>query len=134
MARLRDSTYTNAMYTDGYDPYAVRAVVGAGDGSINQALCFSGANSLSRCNGLVRDLSKRVCFQDGCTDNLAEFRNTVYSPFCNDGDSGSPVYNRNESNNRANVKGILIGGSGSTCWYHKYSTINSHLNVEVYTG
>ena len=136
MARLKGSSYRNTIWTDGADVYNWRTVVGANDGSLDQKLCISGAKSLARCHVKIVDQNESISFPDGTTNNLMVLqRYTGSSAACQGGDSGGVAYHRNPENRRANVKGIIVGSNGSTlCFIHKYSTIRSHLNVDVLTS
>ncbi len=134
MARLKNSSYQTWIETDGGDDYDERRIVSAANGTVSSKVCLSGAITKSKCNVEIISYSNTMCDSFGCTTGLVKgTRNGDHLVV--KGDSGGPVYYRNPSNQRASARGTIVGGEswGTVVYWHAWTTISNHLNVDVYT-
>ncbi len=113
-------TYTNKIYADpGSSPVTVTT---GHEPILNETDCFSGGRSKETCGNLVTNINDVFCDTDGCA--LFLFDAIHYAtPFCQDGDSGSPFYLRYFD--AAAVEGTLVAGddTGTLCLGQKLSSI-----------
>ena len=127
-ARLKDSTYTNRLYTDGQDNFDTRKATSAKDGYIGDRICQSGATSGSICGIRTLSFDSRFCDEAGCTTYLGRgIKDNATA--AQGGDSGGPVYYRNTELPRADIRGITVAGGYEDIWWERYASISNHLNV-----
>jgi hypothetical protein len=159
VVRLKNSAYTPYIYTSGStankDNYtSTRKVTGAGDPSPGGIYCASGSYTGSNCTARL-DSIVSTCLSDfgvsvcglsvlNSTESVTSSSSTAAkekAQLCTNGDSGGPVYTRNVSENRSNIKGTIVACSnnlnygsstgGSTVYVQMYSHIATFLTSTV---
>jgi hypothetical protein len=139
---LTGSTYSPYIYTDGQDTVQDRYIMSAADPTVGQAICQSGAQSLSICSIIVQSLSAQYCNAGSCTSQLMTAQKGTGITVVRNGDSGGPIYTKSSTQPdgavaRATVVGGVIGPSGTqeTLVGEKWSLVSNHLdNATVLTG
>lgn len=138
-ARLGGSTNAPTIYTDGLDNFSTRKVTGANNGEVGDSICASGTVTRSICGIKIKALNATFCdnpaVESTCTYYLLRGRRDDDRVIARRGDSGGPVYQRNSTQARASVRGIIVAFdmSGVRLFAERYTSISNHLNVTAVT-
>jgi streptogrisin D len=132
-------SYRGRIWTSSYGFVAVSGASNADVGYPGRTgICVSGqANGSEQCGASVRSTSATFCNADGCTSGLMLYSRGSGSQMTWNGDSGAPVYFRNQSNNLAHVVGMHIARSCSgECLHYaeKYTTIQNSYGGHIMVG
>ncbi|MFN8098427.1 MAG: hypothetical protein U0Q21_09090 [Dermatophilaceae bacterium] len=124
-------SYAARIFTGGVTSSSSAQVVGAGDavqGYTNY--CHSGRTTGENCGHTATDVNAQVCTQTGCKSPVVAFTGGVLSQ---PGDSGSPFYVKNTSN-QAWIRGHVIAGGSGVSWAEKWSKVVAAYGVSIATS
>jgi hypothetical protein len=118
-----DDVYHNPIFLEN-SPLDVR---GGADAAVGTVICISGMISKAVCGNRVANFTGEICDPPGvCTRGLMTTTNTTTA--CRRGDSGAPMYQGVEP---TTIRGLFIGGNGTTCFGERVSAVQAHLRVTV---